>query len=76
MEVQKAIILENIEIEELEKDISIIKKQASEIHKDENTGVSIGWELFPNDGKDLTELIEVADEKMYEDKKLKLGKKI
>lgn len=64
------ILLENLNIDEVEELSFNIKKLVNEIHLDENTGISIGHSVFPNDGQALWELINVADKKMYEDKKM------
>lgn len=64
------ILLENLNIDEVEELSFNIKKLVNEIHLDKNTGISIGHSVFPNDGQDLWKLINVADKKMYEDKKM------
>ena len=69
------ILLNHVGKQELESIIIAIKKQVAEIYNVENTGISIGKALFPQEGKTLSELIKVADEKMYEDKK-KLNNKM
>lgn len=63
------ILLEYVEIQDIKYIISNIKKQVYEINKENNTGISIGYSVFPKDGTTLEELIKVADQKMYEDKK-------
>ena len=35
-----------------------------------NSSASVGWAIFPEDANDIETLINVADERMYEDKKL------
>ncbi len=63
------ILLEDVNIEDV-KEISFkVKKLVSEIDLDVNTGISIGYSVFPKNGNRLWELIKSADEKMYEDKK-------
>lgn len=65
------ILLGYVEIQELQEIITTIKKQAREIYKDGKTGISIGYSLSPVNGKTFKELIKVADEEMYKDKKNK-----
>lgn len=63
------IILMDYEDEHLlNKRINEIKKRVSEIFKDSEIGISIGYSSFPRHGKELNELILAADKKMYEDK--------
>lgn len=63
------ILLEHIAIKDLNQLIFNIKLRVSEILPNQNTGVSIGFSLFPNDGSEFDSLIKLADSKMYEDKK-------
>lgn len=63
------ILLEGVNIEEVKGISSKIKKLVSEIYLDINTGISVGYSVFPREGNDLWELIKSADEKMYKDKK-------
>jgi len=63
------IILSYAEEAELKDMISSIKKQVCEINPDKNTGISIGYALFPTDGTKLMELYKIADKMMYDDKK-------
>lgn len=63
------ILLEHIELKELQYIISNIKKLVSEIYINEETGISIGYALFPVDGMLFKDLIEFADSRMYDDKK-------
>ncbi|MCB2300963.1 GGDEF domain-containing protein [Clostridium tagluense] len=62
------IFLEYIDISELELIILKIKQAVCEILPEKNSGISIGYSLFPSDGVIFEELIKIADEKMYEDK--------
>ncbi|MCB2313858.1 GGDEF domain-containing protein [Clostridium tagluense] len=62
------IFLEYIDILELELIILKIKQAVCEILPEKNSGISIGYSLFPSDGVIFEELIKIADEKMYEDK--------
>ncbi|WP_243186873.1 GGDEF domain-containing protein [Clostridium muellerianum] len=63
------ILLSYVDIQELQQIISKIKCLISKLVPEKNTGISCGYSLFPDDGVTLEELIKVADEKMYEDKK-------
>lgn len=63
------IILLDFEDEELLINrINEIKKNVSEIFQDDGIGISIGYSAFPMQGKDLNQLILLADKRMYEDK--------
>lgn len=63
------ILLNYMDEEKVEVMISNIKRLVSSIYLDKNSGISIGYSLFPIEGRTLKELIKAADEKMYEDKK-------
>lgn len=63
------VLLGYVEFEELMTIILEIKRKVYEISPEQNTGISFGYALFPYDGYTLEELVEVADRKMYEDKK-------
>lgn len=63
-----AIILEYQDIQQIEKDIFTIKRSVNQILPGKNTGISLGYSLFPDDGDTLEDLIQVADERMYSDK--------
>lgn len=62
------IIFEYIDIQELQLIVLKIKQAVYGILPERNTGISIGFSLFPNDGVTFDELIKIADEKMYIDK--------
>lgn len=64
------ILLNYMDEEKVEVMISNIKRFVSNIYSDKNVGISLGYSLFPIEGRTLKELIKTADEKMYEDKKL------
>lgn len=63
------ILLENTPIDELEQIIIKIKHLVSEILPEQNTGISMGYSIFPKDGTTFEDLMRYADKKMYEDKK-------
>lgn len=63
------ILLGYIEVQDLEQIILQIKKHVCEILPEQNTGISSGYALFPNDGDSFEDLMRVADKKMYDDKK-------
>ncbi|MCY6960175.1 GGDEF domain-containing protein [Clostridium brassicae] len=62
------IILEYQDIQEVERIVFEIKQSVYEIFPRKDTGISLGYSLFPNDGDTLQDLIKVADERMYNDK--------
>ncbi|KAJ51709.1 diguanylate cyclase (GGDEF)-like protein [Clostridium tetanomorphum] len=62
------IILEYEDIEKVEETVIEIKQSVHEIFPGKNTGISLGYSLFPDDGKTLEDLIKIADERMYNDK--------
>ncbi|WMJ80539.1 GGDEF domain-containing protein [Clostridium sp. MB40-C1] len=62
------IILEYEDIQQIQEIIFTIKQSVHEILHEKNTGISLGYSLFPNDGDTLEDLIKVADERMYNDK--------
>jgi diguanylate cyclase (GGDEF)-like protein len=64
------IILEYINHQELENIISDIKNQVYAIYKVAHAGISIGCSEYPKDGQELSKLMEIADKKMYSDKKM------
>lgn len=64
------IILEYGDTEQIEGIIFTIKQSVNELFPEKNTGISLGYSLFPNDGKKLEDLIKVADERMYNDKQI------
>ncbi len=63
------ILLSYVEVQELQKIILKIKSLVSEFLPEQNTGISCGYSSFPKEGITFEELIKVADEKMYDDKK-------
>lgn len=63
------ILLSYTTIDALNDMIKNIKKKVSDIYSNKNLGISVGYSIFPRDGKYLTDLIKVADKNMYEDKK-------
>ncbi len=62
------ILLEHIDIQELQLIMLEIKQAIYEILPKKNSGISIGYSLFPADGVTFEDLIKIADQKMYEDK--------
>lgn len=64
------ILLEEMCKDEIEEIIFKIKKLVDKIYCNENTGISLGYSVFPEDGETLGQLIKAADKKMYEDKKM------
>lgn len=67
------IVLEYIAKQELENIISDIKNKVYAIYKVSRAGISIGYSEYPKDGEDLRELVEIADKRMYSDKKTSGG---
>lgn len=65
------ILLEQVESFEVEKIIFLIKNKISRLYSQNHFGISIGHASYPIDGQQFEELLKVADEKMYEDKKKK-----
>jgi diguanylate cyclase (GGDEF)-like protein len=63
------ILLSYVEIQELHEIILKIKSLVSEFSPEQNTGISCGYSVFPDEGVTFEELIKIADEKMYDDKK-------
>lgn len=63
-------VLDYVNEVELKDMIFNIKKQISEINPEFNTGISLGYVLFPSDGSSIDELYKKADKMMYVDKKL------
>ena len=61
--------LENINEEQVEDIKFFIKNHVSHIFHKKNTQVSIGYSKYKNDGETFEELLNSADERMYEDKK-------
>jgi diguanylate cyclase (GGDEF)-like protein len=66
------VILECKEIKEVENLIFNIKKEVGEIYPQHNTGISLGYAMFPSDAISFRQLISVADKRMYSDKKNKI----
>ena len=62
------ILIEHEEMEKLNCRIADIKQKVAGIFPEEELGISIGYSVFPQDGKTLNELVFLADRKMYEDK--------
>lgn len=65
------IILEYQDTQQVQQVLLKIKQLVDEIFTEKNTGISLGYSLFPYDGDALEELIKVADKKMYNDKKIR-----
>lgn len=55
-------------IQQIQQTIFKIKQLVNQIFPEKDTGISLGYSLFPNEGDTLEELIKVADKKMYNDK--------
>lgn len=66
----------NINEEEVEKIIFYIKDRVTKIFRKEKTQISIGYSVYGRDGKDLWQLMRIADKRMYNDKKIKNEYKI
>ncbi|SHI74337.1 diguanylate cyclase (GGDEF) domain-containing protein [Clostridium cavendishii DSM 21758] len=66
-------ILQYTNEEKLEHIKASIKKEVSNIFKDENTSISIGHSVYGKDDVDFRKLLNIADERMYEDKKSVTG---
>lgn len=62
------VILEYQDIQQIEETIATIKWSVHQLFPGKNTGISLGYSLFPDDGDNLEDLIKVADERMYNDK--------
>lgn len=63
------ILMQYIEPYELEAVIKKIKNLVELIYPDYATGISVGVSSFPKDGRDFETLLDVADHKMYINKK-------
>ncbi|NOV90392.1 diguanylate cyclase (GGDEF)-like protein [Clostridium acetobutylicum] len=57
--------------EELKKVKTHINKRASEIFNGSNINISMGFSTYKKDGKNMKELFDLADKRMYQDKKNK-----
>lgn len=62
------IILEYQDIHKVKQILLEIRQLVNQLFSEKNTGISLGYSLFPYDGDNLEELIKVADKKMYNDK--------
>ncbi|MBM7872234.1 diguanylate cyclase (GGDEF)-like protein [Clostridium pascui] len=62
------IIGEYQDINQIEQAVFTIQSLVYQIFSEKNTGLSIGYSLFPSDGDTLEDLIKVADIRMYSDK--------
>lgn len=62
------IILKYEDIQQIEQTMFKIKQSVKQIFPEKNTGISLGYSLFPYEGDTLENLIKVADKKMYNDK--------
>ncbi len=65
------IFMENHEKENIKKRFNILEKKVEEYFKNFDISVSYGISIYPDDTKNLEELIKIADQRMYEYKKLK-----
>lgn len=65
------ILLDYMEERELKNIILNISERIENIFEQKNTGVSIGYSMYGEDAYELQELIEIADKKMYEQKRKK-----
>lgn len=65
------IFLDYMEERELKNIILKISEKISNTFEQKNTGVSIGYSIYSEDAYELQELIEIADKKMYEQKRKK-----
>lgn len=65
------VLLDYMEESELKNMLFKINEKISNIFEQKNTGVSIGYSIYSEDAYELQELIEIADKKMYEQKRKK-----
>lgn len=65
------VLLDYMEESELKNIILKISEKISNVFEQKNTGVSIGYSIYGEDAYELQELIEIADKKMYEQKRRK-----
>lgn len=65
------IFMENHEKENIKKRFNILEKKVEEYFKNFDISVSYGMSNYPDDAKNVEELIKIADQRMYEYKKLK-----
>lgn len=65
------ILLDYMEESELKNIIIRIDEKIANLFEQKNTGVSIGYSIYGEDACEFQELIEVADKKMYEQKRKK-----
>lgn len=66
----------NVSEEEIEKIIFCIKDRVTKIFRKEKTQISIGYAVYGRDGKNLKQLMRMADKRMYNDKKIKAEYKV
>lgn len=64
-------LLESKDIYETEQIISAIKNRVFKISLKKSTSISLGYSIFPEEGRTLEDLVKVADKRMYIDKKSK-----
>ncbi|WP_297416772.1 GGDEF domain-containing protein [Clostridium sp.] len=62
-------IIENISEKEIENIKLLIKNGVSHIFSNQNTQVSIGYSKYKEDGITLEDLMNIADKRMYEEKR-------
>lgn len=65
------VLLDYMEESKLKNILFKISGKVSNIFEQKNTGVSIGYSIYAEDAYELQELIEIADKKMYEQKRKK-----
>ena len=63
------ILLKDQELQEVETIIDNIKMKILKLYPQYNSGVSIGYSSFPQDGQSFDDLFKAADTRMYRDKK-------
>ncbi len=60
------ILVENIDMDNIKKRLSEMEREIENLFKSYNISISYGMAVFPEDGKNLEELLEIADKKMYD----------
>lgn len=59
----------------LDKIRHIVEQPVQLEHATVSVGVSIGWALFPEDGKDVDKLLKIADSRMFDTKRSRRGER-
>lgn len=71
------VIVPEIHLTELNRSLAILRKEISQLmlNKEVPISISIGYSSYINDGNDITTLLRVADQRMYNEKNSKVRAK-